>query len=122
MTASPMLMAGKKGLVMGVANDRSIAWGITSALAEHGAEVGLTYQNEAFEKRVRPLGERLSSSLIVECDVNNHDSIQNAMQLIGSKWGKLDFLVHAIAFSDKNQLTGRYVDTSLENFTKTMSF
>ena len=121
MTASPMLMAGKKGLVMGVANDRSIAWGITSALAEHGAEVGLTYQNGAFEKRVRPLGERLDCSLIIECDVNDHASIQSAMELITSEWGKLDFLVHAVAFSDKSQLTGRYLDTSLENFITTMS-
>ena len=121
MTAFPALMAGKKGLVMGVANDRSIAWGITHALAKHGAEVGLTYQNEAFEKRVRPLSEQLGCNLIVECDVNDHDSIQNAMQLIQSEWGKLDFLVHAVAFSDKNQLTGRYLDTSLENFITTMS-
>ncbi len=121
MTAFPPLMAGKKGLVMGVANDRSIAWGITNALAKHGAEVGLTYQNEAFEKRVRPLSEQLGCSLIVECDVNDQDSIQNAMQLIQSQWGKLDFLVHAVAFSDKNELTGRYLDTSLENFITTMS-
>ena len=88
MTAFPPLMAGKKGLVMGVANDRSIAWGITTALAKHGAEVGLTYQNEAFEKRVRPLAEQLGCGLIVECDVNDHESIQNTIQLIQSEIGR----------------------------------
>jgi enoyl-[acyl-carrier protein] reductase I len=121
MTVSPSLMEGKKGLVMGVANDRSIAWGITQALANQGAQIALTYQNSALEKRVRPLAERVNSSLVLECDANDQASIEGTMDRLGQEWGGLDFLVHAIAFSDKAELTGRYMDTSAENFLRTMS-
>ena len=121
MTESAPLMAGKKGLVMGVANDRSIAWGITRALADQGAQIGLTYQNEVLEKRVRPLAAQLECDLLVECDVSDEASVARTMDEVKEKWGGLDFLVHAIAFSDKNELTGRYLDTSAENFAMTMS-
>ena len=121
MTENAPLMTGKKGLVMGVANERSIAWGITRALSDHGANIGLTYQNSVLEKRVRPLAEKLNCDLLIECDVSDESSIARTMKEIEEKWGKLDFLVHAIAFSDKNELTGRYLDTSAENFATTMS-
>jgi len=115
------LMAGKKGLVMGVANDRSLAWGITKAVTEQGAEVALTYQNETLEKRVRPLAESLGSTTLLECDVSDEASIGSVFNTLGEQWGSIDFLIHAIAFSDKNELTGRYVDTSADNFALTMS-
>lgn len=115
------LMAGKKGLVMGVANDRSLAWGITKAITEHGAEVALTYQNETLEKRVRPLAESLGGATLLECDVANEASIGTVFDTLAEQWGSIDFLIHAIAFSDKNELTGRYVDTSADNFALTMS-
>ena len=121
MVESEPLMQGKKGLIMGVANDRSIAWGITKAVADQGAEIALTYQNEVLEKRVRPLADSLGCELLVECDVGDDASVQNTFAEIEKKWGKLDFLVHGIAFSDKNELTGRYLDTSADNFTKTMA-
>ncbi|MEE8333120.1 MAG: enoyl-ACP reductase FabI [Alphaproteobacteria bacterium] len=115
------LMAGKKGLVMGVANDRSLAWGITKAVSDQGAEVAFTYQNEVLEKRVRPLAEKLGSDVLVECDVSDDASIARVFDQLGDRWGKLDFLVHGIAFSDKNELTGRYLDTSAKNFANTMA-
>ncbi len=115
------IMAGKKGIIMGVANDHSIAWGISKALAEAGAELGFTYQGEALEKRVRPLASSLGSDFLIPCDVSNPESMDNAFKLIEEKMGKLDFIVHAIAFSDKNELKGRYVDTTKENFTNTMA-
>ena len=121
MTEHAPLMSDKKGLVMGVANERSIAWGITKVLSDHGANIGLTYQNPVLEKRVRPLAEKLNCDLLTECDVSDATSIARTMKEIERKWGKLDFLVHAIAFSDKNELTGRYLDTSAENFATTMS-
>jgi len=115
-----LLMDGKKGLIMGVANDRSIAWGITKALAEQGAEIAFTYQGEALAKRVKPLAESIGSDILLECDVTDQDSIDAVFEALKEKWGKLDFLVHAIGFSDKEELRGRYADTSRENFLKTM--
>jgi enoyl-[acyl-carrier protein] reductase I len=114
-------MKGKKGLVMGVANDRSIAWGITKAVVDQGAEVAFTYQNEVLEKRVRPLAEGLGSDILIECDVSDDRSIEKVFETLGEKWGAIDFVIHAIAFSDKNELTGRYLDTSAQNFTQTMA-
>jgi len=114
------LMAGKRGLVMGVANSRSIAWGIAMACAAQGAEIALTYQGEALKKRVGPLAEELGSRLVLPCDVTDTASMDAVFSVLEKEWGKLDFLVHAIAFSDKNELDGRYVDTSQENFTQTM--
>ncbi|MGH6718633.1 MAG: enoyl-ACP reductase FabI [Alphaproteobacteria bacterium] len=114
------IMAGKRGLIMGVANDRSIAWGIASRLAEHGAMLGFTYQGETLEKRVRPLAAGVGADLVVECDVTDEASLDATFQAIASRWGRLDFVVHAIAFSDKEELKGKYVDTSLANFTKTL--
>ena len=114
------LMKGKKGLVMGVANDRSIAWGISKALADNGAELAFTYQGEALEKRVRPLAESIDSKVLVPCDVTDESSIDSAFEKIEKEFGKIDFLVHAIAFSDKSELDGLYLDTSRDNFLKTM--
>jgi enoyl-[acyl-carrier protein] reductase I len=114
------LMQGKRGLVMGVANDHSIAWGIAKALAAHGATLALTYQGEALGKRVKPLASSVGASLVLPCDVENLASVDAAFATIGKEWGSLDFLVHAIAFSDKNELKGRYADTTRENFVRTM--
>ncbi|MCG8560705.1 MAG: enoyl-ACP reductase FabI [Hyphomicrobiales bacterium] len=114
------LMAGKRGLIMGVANNRSIAWGITKACADNGAEIALTYQGEALKKRVVPLAEQIGSSMILPCDVTDPASMDGVFDELGRAWGKLDFLVHAIAFSDKDQLDGRYVDTTEENFSQTL--
>jgi len=113
-------LKGKRGLVMGVANDRSIAWGIASAAAESGAELAFTYQGEALEKRVRPLAEKIGSNIIVPCDVTDEASIDAAFKTIEEEWGQLDFVVHAIAFSDKNELDGLYLDTTRDNFLRTM--
>jgi enoyl-[acyl-carrier protein] reductase I len=113
-------MAGKKGLVMGVANDRSIAWGIAQAARAHGAELAFTYQGEALEKRVRPLAESVGSDILLPCDVSDEASIDATFEALQAKWGKLDFLVHAIGYSDKDELRGRYVDTSLQNFLTSM--
>jgi enoyl-[acyl-carrier protein] reductase I len=121
MTVPTALMAGKKGLIMGVANDRSLAWGIAQTAAAHGAELAFTYQGEALEKRVRPLAESLGSSLVLSCDVTEQESIDALFDTLQERWGKLDFVVHAIAFSDKEELKGKYVDTSFENFTRTMA-
>jgi enoyl-[acyl-carrier protein] reductase I len=114
------LMHGKRGLNMGVANDHSIAWGIAKVLAAEGATLAFTYQGEALEKRVRPLAQSLGSTLLLSCDVEDVDSVDAVFSEIGRMWGSLDFLVHAIAFSDKNELKGRYADTSRENFIRTM--
>ena len=114
------LMAGKRGLIMGLANNRSIAWGVAKALAEAGAEVGFTYQGEALKKRVEPLAEEVGGTVFGDCDVTEPESIDAVFDAIAEKWGKIDFVVHAIGFSDKNELTGRYVDTSSENFKMTM--
>jgi len=114
------LMAGKKGLIMGVANDRSIAWGIAKAAHAQGAELAFTYQGDALEKRVRPLAEDVGSSIIVPCDVTDEASVDATFRVIEQKWGKLDFVVHAIAFSDKSELDGLYLNTTRANFLKTM--
>lgn len=114
------LMAGRKGLIMGVANDRSIAWGIASAVASQGAELAFTYQNESIARRVTPLAESVGSSLVYECDVSNDDHLDRLFEAIEADWNGLDFIVHAIAYSDKSELKGRYVDTSRENFRNTM--
>ncbi len=114
------LMHGKRGLVMGVANDHSIAWGIATELAKHGAELAFTYQGEAFGKRVAPLAESVGSNLLIPCDVEDVSTVDNVFAVLKEKWGTIDFLVHAIAFSDKNELKGKYAETSRENFTKTM--
>ena len=115
------LLAGKRGLVMGVANDRSIAWGIASRAAAHGAELAFTFQGEALEKRVRPLASSLGSDLVEECDVADEASLDRVFATLARRWGRLDFAVHAIAYSDKEELKGKYVDTSLDNFTRTMA-
>lgn len=114
------ILAGKKGLIMGVANNRSIAWGIAAAAAAQGAELGFTYQGEAIKKRVEPLAKSVGGTFVTECDVGDDASIDAVFEAIERQWGKLDFLVHAIAYSDKAELTGSYVDTSRDNFTKTM--
>jgi len=117
----PGLMSGKRGLVMGVANDHSIAWGIAKALAAEGAELAFTYQNDALAKRVAPLaGELGSAERLFRCDVEDLNSVETMFSALGSHWGGLDFLVHCIGFSDRNELRGRYADTSRENFTRTM--
>ena len=121
MIASSQLMAGKKGLVMGVANERSIAWGIAKACHEQGAKVAFTFQGEALEKRVRPLANSIGAEIIVPCDVTNAASIDATFAEIDKQWGELDFLVHAIAFSNKDELRGRYIDTSPDNFQLTMN-
>ena len=110
------LMDGRRGLVMGVANDRSLAWGIAETLAAHGAALAFSYQGEALEKRVRPLAESVGSSLLFPCDVGSDESIDACFRALGASWPAIDFLVHAIGFSDKNELRGRYIDTSRENF------
>ena len=114
-------MAGKKGLIMGVANERSIAWGIAKACHDHGAEIAFTFQGEALERRVRPLATSIGSDIILPCDVTNPASIDATFAEIEKRWGKLDFLVHAIAFSNKEELKGRYLDTSADNFALTMN-
>ncbi len=116
MTDSPKLMAGKKGLIIGIANDRSIAWGIAKAVKEQGAELAITYQGDAMEKRVRPLAEQLGAEIIAPCDVTDEASQDALYDQIQQSWGRLDFALHAVAYADKKELKGRYVDTSRENF------
>jgi enoyl-[acyl-carrier protein] reductase I len=116
MTEPKALMAGKRGLIMGVANDRSLAWGISKSLHEHGAELAFTYQGEALEKRLRPLAESIGSDFIMPCDVTDESSIEATFAELEKRWGTIDFVVHAIGFSDKEELKGRYVDTSRDNF------
>ena len=115
------LMAGKKGLIMGLANDKSLAWGIARKLHEAGAEMAFSYQGEALKKRVGPLAEQVGSDFLIECDVSDMAAMDAAFAEIEARWGKMDFLVHAIGFSDKNELRGKYVDTSLDNFLMTMN-
>lgn len=114
------LMQGKRGLIMGVANDHSIAWGIARTLHAHGAELAFTYQGEALGKRVKPLAESLDAKLVLPCDVEDIASVDATFAALKDAWGKMDFLVHAIGFSDKNELKGRYADTSRANFSRTM--
>jgi enoyl-[acyl-carrier protein] reductase I len=120
MTVSSALMAGKRGLVMGVANDRSIAWGIAKAAHEQGAELAFTYQGEALEKRVRPLASSVGCDLVLPCDVTDDASIDAVFATLTEKWGRLDFVIHAIAYSDKEELKGKYLDTTPDNFNRTM--
>jgi len=114
-------MKGKRGLIMGLANDRSLAWGIAKALGDHGAELAFSFQGEALEKRVRPLAEQLGSDFCFDCDVGDMAALDRAFDTIDKRWDSLDFVVHAIGFSDKNELRGGYVDTSLDNFLTTMN-
>ncbi|TDI58187.1 MAG: enoyl-[acyl-carrier-protein] reductase FabI [Alphaproteobacteria bacterium] len=120
MTSANSIMQGKRGLVMGIANNRSIAWGIAKAVAEAGAEIALTYQGDLMKKRVEPLAAELGGLVAGHCDVTDPASMDAVFKFVQEKWGGLDFLVHAIAFSDKGELTGRYLDTSQDNFTRTM--
>lgn len=114
------LMKGKRGLVMGVANDRSIAWGVASVLAAHGAELAFTYQGEALQKRVKPLADSVGATMVLPCDVADEESLDAVFAAIREQWGRIDFVVHAIAYSDKSELDGHYVDTTRANFLKTM--
>ncbi|MFT6558257.1 MAG: enoyl-[acyl-carrier protein] reductase I [Sneathiella sp.] len=120
MTEQLGLMAGKRGVIMGVANDKSLAWGIAKALSDHGAEIAFTYQGEALGKRVKPLAESVGSDFVLECDVTDDASMDGVFQAIEDRWGKIDFLVHAIGYSDKTQLRGNYSDTTRDNFLMTM--
>jgi enoyl-[acyl-carrier protein] reductase I len=114
------IMKGKRGLILGVANNRSIAWGIAKALKDHGAELALTYQGEALKKRVEPLAEELGAFVAGHCDVTDEASLDTVFDAVREKWGHLDFVVHAVAFSDKNELDGRYIDTTPDNFNRTL--
>ena len=114
-------MAGKRGLIMGLANDRSLAWGIAKKLGEHGAELAFSYQGEALERRVRPLAESLGAARLIDCDVSDMAALDRAFDKLAAEWATLDFVVHAIGFSDKSELRGKFVDTSLDNFLLTMN-
>lgn len=115
------LMQGKRGLIMGLANDRSLAWGIAKRLREHGAELAFSYQGEALEKRVRPLAQELGSDFLIDCDVSDMTELDKTFATLAERWPTIDFVVHAIGFSDKNELRGGYIDTSLDNFLMTMN-
>jgi enoyl-[acyl-carrier protein] reductase I len=119
-TTAPGILAGKRGLIMGVANNRSIAWGIANAARKHGAELAFTYQGDALKKRVEPLAQSLDAHVVGHCDVTDPASIDAVFDEVGRLWGSLDFVVHCIAFSDKDELTGRYVETTEANFTKSL--
>ncbi len=120
MSGSSSLMAGKRGVVLGVANDKSIAWGIAKAAADAGAELAFTFQGEALERRVRPLAESVGAEIVLPCDVTDESSMDTLFATLSEKWGKIDFMVHAIAFSDKEELKGQYLATSRDNFLRTM--
>ena len=120
MTASNGIMSGKRGLIMGVANERSIAWGIASAAAAQGAELAFTFQGDALRKRVEPLAASVGSEMVMECDVTDDASMDAVFAELEAKWGKIDFILHAIAYSDKEELKGKYVDTTRSNFDRTM--
>tara|TARA_Y100001970_G_C14187625_1_gene833485 strand:- start:583 stop:1359 length:777 start_codon:yes stop_codon:yes gene_type:complete len=115
------MLKNKKGIIFGIANDHSIAWGIAKKLAEHGAELGITYQNENFLKRIKPLAKQINSKLLIECDFSQNDSIKNCFKKIKSEYSNIDFVIHAAAYSDKNELNGQYLNTSKENFLKTLN-
>ena len=116
-----MMIKGKKGIVIGIANDHSIAWGIAKQLHASGAQLAITYQNNTLLKRVKPLADKVNSDILVECDVNNEDHLQNMFTQIKKGFGTIDFIIHAVAYSDKNELNGRYVDTSKDNFINSLS-
>ncbi len=118
--AASEMMKGKRGLIMGVANEKSIAWGMASELHRHGAEMAFTYQGDAFGKRVKPLAESIGAKLLIDCDVSKEEDIARVFDTLKQEWGGVDFIVHAIAYSDKEELKGRYVDTSLQNFLTSM--
>ena len=120
MSSPKPLMQGKKGLIMGVANERSIAWGIANSASAQGAELAFTYQGEALLKRITPLAKKVGSDIILECDVTDMASLDKTFETLEEKWGKIDFVVHAIAYSDKEELKGKYFETSRENFAKTL--
>ena len=115
------MIKGKKGIVFGIANDHSIAWGIAKQLYSNGAELAITYQNETLLKRVKPLAEKVGSDTLIECDVNKEDHLKKTAEKIKNKFGKIDFIIHALAYSDKNELNGRYIDTSKNNFINSLS-
>ena len=115
------MIKGKKGIVIGIANDHSIAWGIAKQLHASGAQLAITYQNNTLLKRVKPLADKVKSDILVECDVNNEDQLQNTLKQIKKEFGTIDFIIHAVAYSDKNELNGRYVDTSKDNFINSLS-
>tara|TARA_Y100000590_G_scaffold427580_1_gene537899 strand:+ start:5290 stop:6063 length:774 start_codon:yes stop_codon:yes gene_type:complete len=115
------MIKNKKGLIFGIANDHSIAWGIAKKLHDNGAELAITYQNESFLKRVKPLADKLNSKLLIECDFNKEESIEKSFEVVRKEWDKIDFIIHAVAFSDKNELNGRYIDTSKQNFINTLN-
>ncbi len=117
---SEKLMSGRRGLIMGVANHNSIAWGISKMLAEHGAQLAFTYQGDAFGRRVKPLAESVGAEIVLPCDVEDIGTVDNVFDTLKAEWGTIDFVVHAVAFSDRSQLKGRYADTTRENFTRTM--
>jgi enoyl-[acyl-carrier protein] reductase I len=121
MTGPGPLMAGKRGLIMGLANDHSLACGISRAVAAHGAELAFTFQNSTLEKRVRPLAASLGADLVLECDVGEDGAVDRLFDAVAKRWDRLDFVVHAVAYSDKNELTGRYISTTATNFAKTMA-
>lgn len=118
--AESSIMKGKRGLIMGVANEKSIAWGIASELHRHGAEMAFTFQGDAFGKRVKPLAESIGATMLIDCDVSKEEDLDKVFAHLEKEWGKIDFIVHAIAYSDKEELKGRYVDTSLQNFLTSM--
>ena len=115
------MIKGKKGLIIGIANDHSIAWGIAKKLHTNGAELAITYQNSTLLKRVKPLADKVNSNILIECDVNNEDHLQNTVNQIKNAFGTIDFIIHAVAYSDKNELNGRYLDTSKDNFINSLS-
>ena len=115
------MIKGKKGLIIGIANDHSIAWGIAKQLHANGAELAITYQNSTLLKRVKPLADKVNSNILIECDVNNEKHLQNTLNQIKKEFGKIDFIIHAVAYSDKNELNGRYLDTSKDNFINSLS-
>ena len=115
------MIKGKKGIVIGIANDHSIAWGIAKKLHASGAELAITYQNNTLLKRVKPLADKVNSDILVECDVNNEEHLQNTFTQIKKRFGTIDFIIHAVAYSDKNELNGRYIDTSKDNFINSLS-
>ena len=115
------MLKNKKGIIFGIANDHSIAWGIAKKLAEYGAEIGITYQNNILLKRVKPLADKINSKLLIECDFAQKDSIKKCFEKIQKKFHKIDFIIHAVAYSDKNELNGKYINTSKDNFIKTLN-